>query len=486
MAVRTYRWPAVGEFLDRQEDLARLEQWWTSPDREPLNLYGRRRVGKTWLFRRFAHGKPAIILVADRAAAGAQLGRLAGDLEPVLGIRPELPDVVTLFKVLYKAAARRKILVVIDEFPYLLGTATGEVQANLSSIQAVMEELRESSKIKLLLCGSAVAQMQRLQTEASPLHGRLVPLSLRPLPFAEARLFTPGLSPTEQFERYAITGGMPRYLAALSGKDLATTLATQVVDRRAPLFNEPRTLLTSELREPATYFSILAALSTKSADLATIAAALRTDSKAITPHLAMLEELRLVSRHLPVGAAQSARSGQYRCEDHFVRFWFRFVAPYQPDLEAGANPLAHVNTVILPDQADHAASVFEQVLCTWVRQSSAGNAPLVGPWWGPALHSLRARKERFSEEIDAVGINGRQVVVVAEAKWTASPMKAEVLTALQEFKVPALAQSGLKVTPPPRIVLASRAGFSQGLVRLAATNPAVRLVSADEMLGEII
>jgi len=265
-----------------------------------LNLYGRRRVGKTWLFRRFAHGKPAVILVADRAAPAAQLARLAADLEPVLGLRPELPSVAELFRVLYRAAVRRKVLVVIDEFPYLLGTTATDAQATLSSVQAVMEELRESSRIKLLLCGSAVAQTEKLQAEQSPLHGRLVPLSLRPLSFAEARLFAPGLASAEQLVRYAVAGGMPRYLTALGPGDLAETLVGQVVDRRAPLFNEPRTLLATELREPATYFSILAALAGKPADLGTIASALRTDGKAIAPHLATLEELRLISRRLPV------------------------------------------------------------------------------------------------------------------------------------------------------------------------------------------
>lgn len=45
--------------------LQRLEDWWDSADVQPFNLFGRRRVGKSWLFRKFAHGKPAIVLVAE-------------------------------------------------------------------------------------------------------------------------------------------------------------------------------------------------------------------------------------------------------------------------------------------------------------------------------------------------------------------------------------------------------------------------------------
>ena len=73
--VPPYVWPRVEEFIDRTIEIDRLETWWAGDERMPVNLYGRRRVGKSWLFRRFAHGKPAVLLVAERLAAGAQLTR---------------------------------------------------------------------------------------------------------------------------------------------------------------------------------------------------------------------------------------------------------------------------------------------------------------------------------------------------------------------------------------------------------------------------
>jgi len=46
--------------------------------------------------------------------------------------------------------------------------------------------MRDASKLKLILTGSAIAQMESLQAEKSPLHGTVVPLTLWPLTFAEA------------------------------------------------------------------------------------------------------------------------------------------------------------------------------------------------------------------------------------------------------------------------------------------------------------
>jgi AAA+ ATPase superfamily predicted ATPase len=484
MAVKTYRWPALKEFRDRTKELGDLEAWWSSASREPINLYGRRRVGKSWLFRRFAHGKPAVILVADRIVAGQQLRHMADQLAEALDVRPELESVADLFGVIYDLANRRKVLVVVDEFPYLLGTTAAEQQRTLASVQAVMERKRDGSKLKLVLTGSTIAQMAELQAEKNPLHGRLRPLPLWPLPFAAATSFADGNDVLDQMTRYSIAGGMPRYLEAFGKGDLPSTIADVVVDPHSPLFNEPRTLLQTELREPAVYFSILSELAGNPRDVATVAAALRMEAKELSGYLATLESLRLVARRRPVGAGVRSRSTQWKCTDHFVRFWFRFVQPFQGELEAGADPRAHVDVNVIPNLADHTAPAFEEAVTAWVRRRHAGSAE-VGTWWGNALNHLRAEKERLTEEIDTVAVSGRKVTAVAEAKWTNKPMGAAVLSDLIDYKLAALAQSGFSITGTA-IVLASRSGFSDGLLQLAANTPNTHLVTAVDVLTDLI
>jgi AAA+ ATPase superfamily predicted ATPase len=484
MTVETYRWPALEEFHNRTKELAELDAWWSSTSREPINLYGRRRVGKSWLFRRFAHGKPAIILVADRVVTGQQLTHMASQLADVLGVRPQLDDVADLFNVLYDLAARRKVLAVIDEFPYLLGTTAAEQQRTLTAIQAVMERKRDGSKLKLILTGSTIAQMEDLQAERSPLHGRLRPLPLSPLPFAPATLLIPGNHILDKMTRYSIAGGMPRYLEAFSSGHLPATIAKVAVDPHSQLFNEPRTLIQSELREPAVYFSILSELAGHPQDAATVAAALRMESKELSTYLSTLQSLHLATRRRPVGAGPSSRTTQWKCTDQFVRFWFRFIRPFQGELEAGADPRAHVDLNIVPHLADHTASAFEDAATAWVRRRHAGSTE-VGAWWGNALSQHRAAKTRFTEEIDTVALSGKRVTAVAEAKWTNKPLGARVLSDLVDYKLPALTQAGFTVAGA-ELVLASRNGFSAGLLELAAKIPNTRLVEAADLLADLV
>jgi uncharacterized protein len=488
MTIGEYSWSAADQFIGRADDLARLDMWWNRPGAEPINLYGRRRVGKSWLFRRLAHGKRAVLLVAERTTPAQQLAKLAEQLEPHLTFRPEIRDVGTLFKILYQLASTEKLLVVVDEFPYLWGTSPSDISDTLSSVQAAMEQFRDDSKIKLILCGSAVTQMESLQSERSPLHGRLQPFELRPLDFPEARAFMPALTPIEQFTRFSVAGGMPRYLSTLcagSPGTFAAVLAREVVDRNSPLFNEPLAVLQAEVREPAVYLAILDALASNPADLGALSAKTGTEGSRLSPYLEKLEVMGLIRRRSPVGAGPKARSGQFYCDDDFIRFWFRFVHPYQADLEAGSDATSHAKRHVLPYLTEHTSLSFENAFRRWVRQEY-GEAGQVGAWWGPALNAQRRAKLRFTEEVDAVGVKHKSVVVVGEAKWTNKLMPLDVLTDLLKYKVPAMEQAGFRLPADGlQIVLASRSGFTAALESSAHDDPRIALVTAERLLQDV-
>lgn len=479
--VDVYDWAAVDEFVDREAELAVLQAWWENPDRTPLSLFGRRRCGKSWLLRKFAHGRPAVVLVAKRAAPGAQLDDFADRLEPLLGVRPSLDSLAALFRVLFRAARSQKLLVAIDEFPYLLPTTEAEADRELTAIAAVWEQERESSQLKLLLCGSLVAQMESLLAERSPLHGRLQPLRLQPVPFPEARLFLAALTdPVEAFERFAITGGMPRYLSALGGPGpLAEVVAPRVLSPNGALFAEGRALL-EELREPKVYFSVLQALADGDKESGDIVNALRSDAQKVSKYLSVLEDMRLVTRRLPAGAETGARGGHWHLRDPFLRFWFRFVFPYADDLETGLAPFAHWTTEVDPVLSEHVGAEFEDYIRSWIRATQ--NVSRVDPWWGNSLNALRRAGTRSTEEIDAVGIARGRVKVVAEARWRRSAMDVGYLREVEDYKLPALRQSKLKVASSVRIVLACLGGYSDGLHAAASERDDLVLVDVQAAL----
>jgi len=478
--MNTYSWPIRDEFLNREGDLERLEDWWSGDDRNPLVLYGRRRVGKSWLFRAFAHGKPAHILVADQGAPGRQMGRLADALEPHLPVRPDLPDLPALFRLLYRLAGDERRLVVIDEFPYLLPGRKSARREALTTIQAVMEEERDASRLKLILCGSHIAQMQTLLAEGSPLRGRLTPLQTHSLSFPESKAFMRDGDPQARIERFAVTGGMAMYLSELGHHNsLRAGVCEAVLDHRSPLFNDPREVLEEEFRRPGIYFSLLEELAFGDRGMEDLTTALRTSHSTLTPYLNELARMHLVERLTPIPAQRSLR---YRLADNFLRFWFRFVFPFQESLRAGLRAGDHYDTEIAPALPEHVAPVFESLCRRWARHNLGAQATRVGSWWGRALDRLRADGERTSEEIDIVGVARSRVSIVGECKWTGGRMTGRVLDDLERYKIPALRQAGACFTgDSPTILLFSKSGFKDNLIAQAAGRADVRLVDLEEL-----
>lgn len=476
-----YRWPIRDEFLNREGDLKRLEDWWRGDDRNALALYGRRRVGKSWLFRAFADGKPAQILVADQGAPGKQMSRFADALEAHLPTRPDLADLPALFRTLYRLAADERILIVIDEFPYLLPSREKARREDLSGIQAVMEEERDASRLKLILCGSHIAQMQTLLADDSPLRGRLTPLPTQPLSFSECRPFMADESAQKRVERFAVAGGMAMYLSELArSRSLRASVCETVLDHRGPLFNDPREVLEEEFRQPGTYFSLLEELARGERGMKELTTALKTSHSTLAPYLNELARMQLVEQVTPI--ASNRRDLRYRLADNFLRFWFRFVFPFQESLRAGLRPGDHYDAEIAPVLPDHVSPVFESLCRRWVRRSLGARATRVGSWWGRALDNLRANGERTSEEIDIVGIARSRVTVVGECKWTSGRLTSKVLDDLEKYKIPALRQDGARLANGgPTILLFSKSGFKDSLVDHVADRKDVRLIDLDEL-----
>jgi hypothetical protein len=473
-----YAFESIAGFRNREEELSAIRTWFDKDERRALAIFGRRRVGKSWLFRAFAHGRESDIFVATTRDLADQLAAFARVLERD-GERPALPDLETFFRLIYRRARAERRLVIIDELPNLI-----RVDRSLPSILLkVMEEEAAGSNLKLIVTGSHVGMMERLFAEREPLHDRVQPLRVRPLDFWEAKLILGAGPPDQLLTAFGVAGGMPRYLTELAGAaDPVARLAELSLDPLGALFDEPRAILGQELEAPAVYFSLLAALSAGPAGYGDIQKRSHVDYDKIGRYLATLEALGLVTPVFPVTDPQRvSHSRLYALSDGFLRFWFRYVFPFQPDLEAGLDPRVVMENEILPTLASHLASTVEDIARAWVRRARIANATRVGAWWGPALNDFRRTNERSSEEIDIVGMRGRQVVLVGEVRWRSDPMDIGILGDLDRYKLPALAQvQGVKLERPV-IVLVSRSGFTPGLLAAAEREERIILVTLETL-----
>lgn len=89
-------------------------------------------------------------------------------------------------KFLFKMSEKEPMILVLDEYPYLRENSKG-----LDSVlQSVIDYYKDTSNMKLIVCGSYVDTMKALLEKQNPLYGRIdLTLNLKPMDYYESALF---------------------------------------------------------------------------------------------------------------------------------------------------------------------------------------------------------------------------------------------------------------------------------------------------------
>lgn len=410
-------------FYDRADELAALESAYESSGHGFYVVYGRRRVGKSELLKAFCADRPHVYFLAAQEAEHRQREKFVEQIAAYFDDRiPRIEGWDDAFEYLAEKLREERLIVVVDEFPYLVA----ENDSLPSYVQSFVDEQLTDTESMFVLCGSSVSTMEsEVLGHESPLYGRRTgQVDLQPFSFTQAREVI-GYGFEDTIQSYAVTGGTPMYLTLFDyARPLAENIRTQILSPSALLYNEPEFLLRTELRSPARYMSILEAVATGHTTPNEISGATGIDSGPLSKYLQTLRRLRLIGREIPVTAsAKQSKRSRYNVADEFLRFWFRFVEPNRSSIEEV--PDVVYDGTIEPNLADHTAPVFEDICreAVWeaIRRGEIGPYSEVGRWW------------YREDEIDIVGIApSDEQVLLAECKWTTEPVGHALVDSLRQ------------------------------------------------------
>ncbi len=331
--------------IGRQKEASELIELYESGQAEFVAIYGRRRVGKTYLVDNvfkdkfaFRHAGLSPLEADETEGAGPLRKQLQAFFSTLVryGLRnADCPESwIDAFSLLEDLLEEKddgtRQLVFLDEFPWMDTARSGFMTA----FEFFWNNWGcHRDNLMLIVCGSASSWMQnRLVNNHGGLYGRLThEIRLSPFTLGECEeLFKSkhvALSRYDIAQSYMIFGGIPYYLAAFrKGLSLAQNVDALLFERTSPLRNEFSRLFSSIFDNPERCEAIVRVLNGRSAGYTVKEISERTgigNGGALSALISSLVASDFVIKYVPFGI--SRREVHYKLVDPFCLFYLRFV-----------------------------------------------------------------------------------------------------------------------------------------------------------------
>ncbi len=331
--------------IGRNKEQEELENIYSSKQAEFVVVYGRRRVGKTYLVRELFDDRLTFyhtalspfemekenggLLIQQQLSVFGESLRTYGDDH---GIPPKdwLQAFSWLKSLLSRKSRKKRLVVFLDELPWMDTPRSGFMTA--------FEHFWNGwgagqHNLMLIVCGSASSWINdKLINNTSGLYGRTTrEIHLSPFSLPECKqyfhLHNHKMSDYDILQFYMVMGGIPYYMSYMEkGKSLAQNIDNLFFKEKSKLRLEFERLFKSLFVGPQKYIDILHLLSTRRMGYSRteITKALKLNSGGgLTSLLLSLEACDFIKQYIPFGTSQ--RNIHYKLTDLFCLFYFYFI-----------------------------------------------------------------------------------------------------------------------------------------------------------------
>ncbi len=417
--------------VGRIEEKKLLKSLFDEEEPQFVAVYGRRRIGKTYLVREsfnhqftFQHTGISNLNIDNRSRKQEQLDKFAESLEEA-GIKPSKrlsswSEAFNGLKEVIKRSNEKKKVIFIDELSWMDTKDSGLISA-LESFWNGWATARKEKDIILIVCASATYWMiDNVVNSRGGLHNRLTAqIHLKPFTLSECREYLASrnilFSIHQILQCYMILGGVPYYWSLLKkGKSLPQNIDDLFFKENAPLRNEYDNLYRALFTKPDKYIRIVEALSSKKKGMSREEISKITklaSSGDLSKKLSELENCGFIRSYVPFGYKK--RNLIYQLIDNYTLFYHQFLKNKSYDENAWQN-LSNTPAVI-----SWSGTAFERVCLEHVPQIKAalgisGVYTEVNTW-----QCLPEPDEGiFGSQIDLLIVRKDQVINLCEMKYS--------------------------------------------------------------------
>lgn len=324
--------------IGRQDELTILERLLHSREPELLAIYGRRRVGKTFLIRSYYHQH--LVFTCTGQPNGKTREQLVNFAEQLTLHFPEQKTALipTTWQQAFSSLRERldslkggkKKVIFFDELPWLDTHKSGFLSAFSYFWNAY---ITQRSDILVIICGSAASWLiEKVVNNRGGLHNRITQ-RIRLLPFTlhETQAYLKhrniNLDHYQILRLYMVMGGVPAYLKAVQrGLSAEQNIEKCCFSKDGILTNEFKNLYVALFNNPDNHIEVIRALSRKNKGL-TRSEILKVGKLltggTITKVLTELEESGFIQKTYPFGKQE--KDSLFRLIDEYSLFYLKFM-----------------------------------------------------------------------------------------------------------------------------------------------------------------
>ena len=316
------------KFIGRSEELKRLKEAYSSNDYEGILMYGRRRIGKSELIKQSLKGAdcPFIYFECTKVSETSNTEAFSELIGETFGIpTPAFKTFGAALDYLFRYSEKEKLIVVIDEYPYL----REKVVECDSVFQKTIDSYAMSSKMKLILCGSYVEIMEKLMNEDNPLHKRIgLNINLKQMDYFESACFYPNFSNEDKVKIYSVFGGIPYYNRYVDdSKTVKENIIALIASQGARFEKDPEITLETEISKMANANEVFLSIARGNAKFSDILNSSKVSSSpSLVDTLKKLINMDVVKKEFPINDEAEKKSYYVIC-DRLSKFYYKYIFP---------------------------------------------------------------------------------------------------------------------------------------------------------------
>jgi len=425
------------KIVGRIEEQSILDQAFNSRRAEFIALYGRRRVGKTFLVRLFFESKPCFFFHAtgiqdspieeQLIQFARQLGLTFYNGAPLSPSANWMDAFENLNKAIDQLAKGKKVVIFLDELPWMATRKSRLLQA----LEYYWNRYwGHNDKIKLIICGSSASWViNKVINNVGGLYNR-VTRTMKLLPFSlyesQAFLKALGVSLNKRhiLNLYMALGGIPQYLALIQkGRSFAQNVDHLFFQQKAPLGDEFQKLFTSLFQDAEIYIKLIRIIANYrygiSKEMLLRKSGISKGGR-LTQKLNELEQTGFISIFTPYGFKE--RGTYYKICDEYVLFYLYWVDPYLKETsKRNALPGYWEATAQSAAWKSWAGLAFEALCDKHISQIQKALRISPGAIIGSWRYTPKNKKEESGTQIDLLFDRPDDIITICEIKYSDQP-----------------------------------------------------------------